>query len=214
MNFLGLKLRTTREQSKYWKERKIDWVKEYLTTWNHPHRTWIMHILASFQWISLMEVGCGPGPNLMKIIKSFEGKQVGGIDVNAEAIKVAEENFINGRFKVGSGDDIMMSDKSTDVVLTDMCLIYVGPRKIDQYISEIKRITRGRIVLCEFHSESFLTRLKVRLTTGYNAYNYKKLLTKHGFYDTQVFKMPPEAYPGARDMTCRYIITAVTPRNN
>lgn len=203
---------TTSQFKNWWVNRKIDWDKDYLSTWDHPHRSFIIAYLRSFEWTSLMEIGVGAGANLMKIIKTIKGKQLGGIDINPEAIAAANRAFNGGKFIVNSADDIMMSDKSTDVVLSDMCLIYVGPLKIDGYIREIKRITRGRVVLCEFHSTSLWKRLKLRLSSGYNAYDYKKLLAKHGFYDIQAYKIPAEMYPGAKDLENRYLIAGTTPR--
>lgn len=202
---------TTRQFSNWWLNRKIDWDKDYLSTWNHPHRSFISAYLRSFNWTSLMEIGVGGGANLVNILKNNKDKQVGGIDINPDAIKAAEKAFTGGRFKVCSGEDIMMSDKSSDVALTDMCLIYVGPNKIAKYIEEIKRITRGRVVLCEFHSTSFWKRLKLRLLSGHNSYDYKKLLTKHGFYDVQLFKIPDELYPGAEYHEFRYLIVGICP---
>lgn len=155
-----------------------------------------------------MEIGCGAGANLVNIIKGIGDRQLGGVDINPEAIEVASKALTGGMFKVSSGDDVMMSDKSTDVVLTDMYLIYVGARKIDKHIREIKRLARNYVLLCEFHSESWADRLKLLLGSGYHAYNYKKLLKKHGFYDIMTMKIPPELWPGANIKDHRYLILA------
>lgn len=213
MNFFATK--TTKAHSKYWKNRKIDWTKDYLSTWNHPHRYLISSILKKITWVSLIEIGCGAGANLMNLIKTNTDSrpmQLGGIDINADAIKVAEENFKGGVFKVGPADDLMMSDKSTDMALTDMCLIYVGPRKIKKHLQELKRITRNRVVLCEFHHKSFWRRLKLKVETGYNMYDYDKLLTKLGFYDISIYKIPDELWPDVKNPDIRHIIVARVPK--
>lgn len=208
MNFLGLRLRTTKEHSQYWKNRKIDWKKEYMLTWNHPHRYLISGILKSFDWVSLYEIGCGAGANIINIIKTIPGKVLGGCDISADAIELVKESFKGGRFNVCPADDVLMSDDSSDVVLTDMCLIYVSPLKIHKHIEEIKRIARNNVVLCEFHNESFWQRFLLRVRSGYNAYNYKKLLEKHGFYDIDIYKVPDEMWPGAKNDKFRFIIKA------
>jgi len=209
MSFFGLK--STREWSNYWVNRQIDWNKSYLQTWNHPHRFLLSSILRTIPWMSLFEIGCGAGANLVNIIKSFPGKtiQLGGSDISPEAIKTAQNVLKGAILKVGSGDDVLMSDDSTDVVLTDRLLIYVGPRKINDYLKEIKRIARGYIVLCEFHSTSFYDRIKLRFSSGYYAYDYLKLLRKHGFYGIITYKIPPEAWPG--DTYPSYVIVAKAP---
>ena len=205
---------TTRQWSDWWAARKIDWRKQYLETWNHPHRNMISAILERVQWMSLLEMGCGPGANLVNIVKRFPKKQVGGIDVNPEAIAMAAEVFHGAFLKVGSVEDIMMSDNSSDICLTDMCLIYVGPRKIDQVITEIKRVARNYVVFCEFHSESWWARMKLRFSSGLYAYNYRSLLEHHGFYDINLIKMPDSAWPDG-DKTQRgfsYIMLAKVPK--
>lgn len=211
--------RTTNQWSEWWKNRKMDWEKDYLSTWNHPHRFMITFILSTFPWVSLMEIGFGGGPNLINIIKHLTGRQVGGTDVVPEAVEMAEKTFVGGMFKVCPADDIMLSDNATDVALVDMVLIYVDPTRIDKHIKEIKRVARTHIVFCEFHSTSWWERFKLRWRSGYNAYDYKKLLKKHGFYDIELFKIPNEAWPkedgtpsSDEENKFRYIIKAKKPR--
>ena len=205
--------KTTEDHKKFWEGRKINWDDSYLKTWDHPHRFMISDILSRLNWISLVEVGCGGGANLKNIVSRLPGKQIGGIDINPEAIELCNNTFKGGMFKVGSGEDIMLSDNSTDVVLSDMALIYVGPRKINKYINEIKRIGRKYALFCEFHSGSWWNRLALRFNSGYNAYNYRKLLSKHGFYDIMVEKIPEKAWPGGNPQkTFGFIIVAKIPK--
>ena len=207
-----MRIRSTNKWKEYWEQRKIDW-KESYQNWDHPHRFLITNILKSLPWLSLIEIGVGGGANLMNILRGTQGKQVGGIDVSQDAIDLCNKTFKGGLFKVNSADDIMLSDKATDVVLSDMCLIYVDPWQIDRYIKEIKRITRKYVVLCEFHSTSWWNRVALRINSGYNAYDYKKLLTKHGFYDIIIYKIPEEAWPGGQPQkTFAYIIVATVPK--
>jgi ubiquinone/menaquinone biosynthesis C-methylase UbiE len=204
---------TTTKWVNWWANRKLDWKVEYLDTWDHPHRSFIVAVLKSFPWLSLIELGCGSGPNLVKIVKSIPNRQIGGVDINPEAIALAEQTFRGGVFKVGSADDVMMSDRSTDVVLTDMLLIYIGQLKVDNYIREIRRIARKYVVFCELHTTSPWKRLLLKFNSGYNAHNYKKLLTKHGFYDIEVYKVPKEAgWGGEPQDTFAHIIIAKVPK--
>ncbi len=203
--------RKTKDHSRYWKEREIDWETEYLSTWNHPHRNLLSAILGQMGWLSLFEVGCGPGPNLVNIVKHHPNKQVGGMDINPEAIEVAKRNFKGAVLKVGSVEDIMMSDNSTDIVLSDMCLIYVD--KPDKAIKEIKRVARKFVVLCELHTESWVGKMKLKWSSGYNAHNYSKLLERHGFYDINIIKIPDESWPGGNPQKdYGFIIIAKVPK--
>ncbi len=164
-------------------------------------------------WMSLFEVGCGSGANLINIVKHFDSVQLGGCDINADAIESGNKSLKGVHLKIGAGDDIMMSDNSVDVVLSDMMLIYVDPRKIDTYIKEMRRIGRKYIVLCEFHSRSWWRRLVLRWNSGYHAYNYKKLLEKHGFYDVVLTKVPEQLWPGGQPQKeYAFIIRATMPK--
>lgn len=182
---------TTGQNKAYWKKKTDpEYWKNYIKTWNHPHRQVISAALNTIPWVSLFEVGCGSGPNIVNIVKNFQGKQLGGCDINEMAIRVAKANIHGALLQNGSGDDIMMSDKSTDITLTDMYLIYVDPRHIKKYLMELKRITRNYLVLHEYFAERWWDGWKLRIFSGRHAYNYKKLLEKLGFYDVQIFKMP------------------------
>lgn len=198
-----MRFKTTSQHRNWWAVRKIDWTKDYLATWDHPHRQLISWVLSTFNWVSLWEVGCGPGPNLMKIVKDFKPtlenpRQLGGSDISPDAIEVAKSTFQGGRFHVESVEDLLLSDDSVDVILSDATLIYIGPEKIKKAIHELTRTARTRVVLCEFNSTSWWKRLKLRIKTGYNAYDYKKLLEAEGCYDVQLYKLPPDAWPGSK----------------
>lgn len=204
---------TTDQWARWWENRKIDWKAHYFDTWSHPHRFMLSALLKQFPWMSLLEVGCGGGANLANIIRHFPGRQLGGVDINPDAIALAGQMFDGAFLKVCPADDVMMSDSSTDVVLTDMTLIYFGPRRVREALAEAKRIARNHIVLCEFHCESPLERLKLWLTSGYHAHNYRTLLPKMGFYDVMLIKVPPEAWPGDDPkQKFRYILLAKVPR--
>lgn len=204
---------TTKKHSKYWEDRKIDWKTSYFDTWDHPHRDLIVSVLKGMNWQSLWEVGVGGGANLMRIMKDIPDKQLGGSDVSPDAIEFLQQTFKGGMFQCEAGGNMMMSDNSVDITLTDMCLIYVDPRHIQKYLKEIYRITRNNIVLCEFHSESWWQRLKARIG-GYHVYNYKKELEKAGFYGIIVQHIPEKYWPGTdKNTQFRAIIVATKPNS-
>lgn len=190
-------MRLFNNHKKYWTNRVLDWDKEYLATANHPHRDIIVQVLKTFQWRSLWEVGCASGPNLLKIHANFPQAELGGNDLNADAIELAKKTFKGAPFEVSSAENICMSDGATDVILTDVTLIYVSPFKIKKTLREFKRMARNRIILVEFNSTSWWKRLKLRVTSGYNAYDYKKLLQSLDFYDILITKIPIRYYPDA-----------------
>ena len=214
MNFYAIK--RTKDHIKYWKNRKADWKKSYLDTADHPHRKLITGILCDLKgWNAIFEIGCNAAPNMVALLKRRPRTMVGACDVNEEAIKLANETMIGGNFMAGSADDVFMSDKSVDIVLSDMTLIYVSPRDINRYIKELKRVGRQYVLLCEFHSESWWNRKALKFNTGYYAHDYKRLLEKHGFYDICYYKLKEEDWPGGNPQkTFAYLILAKIPYRN
>lgn len=207
-----LRIKSTRQHIRFWKTRQIDWNKDYLQTWNHPHRQLIVWALQTIPWVSLWEAGCGPGPNLVRITKSFQGKQLGGSDVNAEAIELARSTFVGGKFHVESVENMLLSDGAVDVMLSDAALIYIGPTRIKKALHEMVRIARNNIVLCEFHGTSWWQRFLFRLQTGYNAYDYVQLLEAEGCYDIQIVKITKEFWDGTPWTKWGHIIMAKIPK--
>jgi len=203
-------MKSTNSHVKYWKDRKIDWEKSYFNV-DHPHRDLIIKELIGKRFVSIFEPGCASGANLYRIKKQFPNSHVGGMDVNQDAIETARKIFGNKSrfFEVGDVRDLFLNDKSLDALITDMTLIYMGPRDIHKAIKEIRRVTRHFVVLVEFHHKSFWKRWAIRLKRGYNAYDYKKLLRKYDFHDIKVKKIPEEFWPGGEPQkTFGYVITA------
>lgn len=184
-------LNGTNKHTKYWRERKIDWEKDYLTgVINHPHRQLIINKLAQFQWRSLLEVGMGAGANLVLINKQWPAAEVGGCDINEDAVRVAAKYLPKARYMdVGDPRDIFLSDKSVDVVMSDACLIYFGKWQVKKALKDMKRVARSHLLLCELHSEK-----KVR--SRYNVHNYKKILEELDCYNIEIEKIPKEVWPG------------------
>ena len=205
-------LKSTKKHTKYWSDRVMNWEKDYFDTWTHPHRALIVHMIKGMPVGNLWEVGCGGGANIMRIMHDLPGFQeahrIGGSDVNADAIEFCIKKFGGGLWHVESGENLMMSDKSIDLLLTDMALIYVDPFKIDKYLKEFKRVSKGYVLFCEFHSNSWWKRLKARLG-GYHVYDYRKRLEKLGYYDIMVQHIPEPYWPGTDNNTeFRSIISA------
>ena len=194
----------------WWQKREIDFEAEF-DTWKHPHRLVIRHFLSLLTWNNLMEIGFGGGANLRLIAASFKGKRLVGTEINKKAIESINKpgKFKGLEIRECPATDIFMSDKGVEVAMTDMVLIYVGPLHIMKALKEMRRTTTSYVLLCEFHSKSWFKRQWVRVRFGYHAYDYKKLLTKLGFYDIVIHKLSKEQWPDARyNADLRHIIMA------
>jgi len=181
---------------RYWRKRKIDWQAAYTSTADHPHRDFLIEILRRFWFRNLLEVGCASGPNLIRIKRAWPGTHVAGVDLNADAIAQAKRSIPDGAFEVRPADELYFTKDSADGTITDACLIYLDRKRIRKALGEIARVTKYFVVLCEFHSESWLSRLALRMASGYYAHDYKKLLESMNYYDIQVIKFPKGLWPG------------------
>lgn len=182
-------LRTTKSWMNYWKKRKINWENEYFTP-EHPHRDLIINKLRQFSFKSLLEVGCGAGANIYKVKQNFPRVDVGGVDVNSDAIECAKKILPRSTIiQVGEAEDVYISDKGSDILLSDMCYIYLNKKHFRKAIAEARRIARNGVVFCEFHSKSWIKRLWLKIKTGYNAYDYGKELRDAGFTNIEIEKV-------------------------
>lgn len=201
---------TTKTWGDWWRRRKIDWIANQ--DWQHPHRFMISSILRRLNWISLFEIGCGSGANLINIVKTIPGRQVGGCDINPEAIEVANRTFQGAFFKVCPADDVMMSDKSVDIILTDALMIYISPKDFKKHLREFRRVGRKYLVMCELHEPNFLKRYFLKFREGLNSYNWKKVLESNGFYDISLYKIPKDVWSVAPWKQNGYIVVATIPK--
>jgi ubiquinone/menaquinone biosynthesis C-methylase UbiE len=194
--------------TKYWQRRKINWNQSYWTP-GHPHRLLILKEMLRFPFKSVYEVGCAAGANLANIHSVFKGAEVGGTDVNEDAIEQARKNLPYAKdLEVGTAEDIFFSDKSIDVVITDATLLYVSPLKIKKVVKEMARVTRNGIVLCEPYKEHWWQRFNLWCKEGLYVHNYPKLLSDAGFYDIKLTKMTAKDWPDSLWYTAGYIISA------
>ena len=193
---------------KWWTNRRIDWNKDYFTL-HHPHRILILREMLRFHFKSIFEVGCGPGANLYNIATIFKGAEVGGTDINPEAIEIAKQNLPFAKdLEVGTADDIFFSDKSIDIIITDATLLYVNLFKIKKVIKEMARVARNGIILCEPYRKKLWQRLYLLWKENLYLHNYPKLLDKYGFYDIKMTKITKEFWPDSLWYTYGCIISA------
>lgn len=199
-------LKTTKNNKKFWANRKINWTEHYFNP-DHPHRAYIIALLKEMKFTSILEAGCGAGANLYRIRSVFPNIEIGGIELNQDAVDECRKRVANAVIEQGQIDNMYFSDKSADIVLTDAALLYYGSWKIKKALKEIDRVARKGILFCELYSPSWFERLMVRFA-GYNAHNYPKLLKKMGYHDIRVYKIPKEVWPGGPWEYTGYFILA------
>jgi ubiquinone/menaquinone biosynthesis C-methylase UbiE len=133
------------------------WRTEFNLSLEHPHRTLLVEKISSYGPISsILEIGCGHGPNLYLLAKKFPDAKIVGLDINPMAVATGQEFFkekriTNVRFDVGKIQELRrFEDKSFDVVLTDSILIYIQPNEIIPVVRELLRVGKV-VILNEWH---------------------------------------------------------------
>ena len=163
------KFQGTETDEKYWARRHIskkrqndwntendDWIISYWKSIEHPHRQFLIDIIADYKPMSILEIGCNCGPNLCLLAKKFPDAEITGIDINPAAVKMGKEmlikeNISNVKLLVVKADELkQFKDNSFDVVFTDAVLIYLGPDKIKKVLEEMLRISIKALILFEW----------------------------------------------------------------
>ncbi len=149
----------TRLETRRWARRSSPAQSSGCLATDHPHRGLVLKRVSCYApFKSLLEVGCGNGPNLILLAKAFPEAIFRGVDVNPNFVKAGtkwfkENGVSNVSLLVGKADDLAgFPDKSFDIILTDAILIYVGPDKIRKVLTEAVRIARRAVILVEWHS--------------------------------------------------------------
>jgi len=183
----------------------------------HPHRLWLFEQINSFcPFSSILEIGCGYGPNVEILAKRFPAIEVIGIDINPIAVRegnarLSQLGVERGHIILGKADDLsQFSDRSIDLVFTDATLLYIGPDKIRQVITEMRRVSRKTLLLVEFHYSGH-SRNSIGLgfhTRDGWVRDYRKILN-HFFSNDSITltKIPSDVWPTGRWPVYGYLIT-------
>lgn len=153
---LRTKILGTKLLEKVWQEKDFDLEKE-LNNLNYPHRQLLVEKISSFEPESILEIGCGYGPNLFLLKKKLPNAKIKGIDIRKNAVEegkkfLNQNRIFNVELLVKKADELIsFEDKSFDIVFTDATLMCIGPDKIKKIVEEIMRIAKKGIILIEWH---------------------------------------------------------------
>ncbi|MCG2775783.1 MAG: class I SAM-dependent methyltransferase [Desulfobacterales bacterium] len=118
--------------------------------------------------IRILEVGCGPGPNVWYFAR--EGFKAYGIDISPTAIENArkriKEDGLSAELAVGNIEKLPYSDAFFDCVVDNECL-YCNPLKKAEYIlKEVKRVLKkgGTLFSRTFTDEMYVGRSHKRIS--------------------------------------------------
>jgi len=201
MMAFAVRSRWTKLSEIAWQYRGKREVLEGMRNSRHPHRTWILNEIATLaRFDSVLEFGCGGGPNLALFAERFPAASIIGIDVNPDSIRYAREHLAQrtmgsvDRICGNSGTLAVIPTASVDLVLTDPALMFIGPREIRGVLADLIRISRSALVLCEFHRDENTPNDSDRIPGSQYSWtrDYAALISALSFdVEVQVKKIPP-----------------------
>ncbi len=179
------------EGSEYWENRRVDdsrkdwrdssgnnWIAEYWSSQNHPHRKLIIGALEKvYPFNNLLEIGCNAGPNLAAIEQRWPFVKLYGIDLNNEAINYAADRLPGANLFKFNVLNMPFFSRQFDCTLADASLMYVPPEDIKKAMDKINEVTDKSIVICDWDSDSKEGIIK----DGHWARDYGQWLKDFGF---------------------------------
>jgi ubiquinone/menaquinone biosynthesis C-methylase UbiE len=121
----------------------------------------INKILENEQGGKILDIGCGTGE-----IHSFlqkDHRQITGVDVSKESLKIAQTNYPTHNYQPYDGYTLPFEDNTFDIALTICVMHHVVPSQWKHFVNEMVRIVKpgGWIFIFEHNPYSPLTRLAV-----------------------------------------------------
>ena len=221
--FMGLlhRLAGTRLYERQWASRNKP-LDRVLADVEHPHRQWLMEQFDKlYPFSSVLEIGCGYGPNIQLLATRFPSSEIVGLDINPTAIRegnarLTQLGLKHASFLLGKADDLLQfADRSIDVVFTDAVLLYIGPDKVKRVVSEMKRVSRKALLFVEFHDATLqpdTADLGIHTPDGW-VRNYRELLSEFFSDDfITLTKIPYDIWVTGRWPSYGHLITVMRER--
>ena len=188
-------------QNCIWKSKHLlikNWEKNSLESNNDYNRELITSEIVSFDNVqSVLEIGCAAAPILRHLREKLPSAKLTGIDINKQAIRVANDYFqsINDEkvnlLAITTDQLDYFQDKSFDIVFTQALLISITPPNINKVISEMFRLSRKAIIFNEYHLDGAE---KGFFADGRWVYDYYSIIKKQ--YPEAKISMKKSDYKG------------------
>jgi len=102
---------------------------------------------------SALEVGCGPGWNLLAIHQVHPGCEVHGVDVHPPAIEEARQAGIDAHVCTAVGISSIFERASVDLVFTSGMLIHVAPEDLEAAMQAIIDVSAKYVLAIEYPAD-------------------------------------------------------------
>ncbi len=162
-----------------------------------PLTNWGLDHVEFSDGMVMLDIGCGGGATLKRLLKRSPEGMVYGIDISEESVvkaKNVNKQLLNKQVFVqqGSADSLPWEDQKYDVV-TAVETVYFWPN-LPQCFQEVKRVLKPggqfAIMIEVIEGDSIWTNV-VEGMTVYSPEMLKDMLEQAGFGDVKVFRKKP-----------------------
>lgn len=146
--------------------------------------------IVNLKGLKILDVGCGGG--LLSEEFARQGAMVTGIDISEPALIIARKhallNNLNIEYKIGSAEEIPVSNDKFDIVICADCLEHVN--NLEKVISEISRVLNAGGIFCyDTINKNFISRISVVwVMDKILRHQYKKLNVSEKDYSVHEWK--------------------------
>ena len=168
-----------------------------MNSWHGPLTNWgFGHIPFRDGW-TILDVGCGGGRTLQRLLERSKGATVYGIDISEESVTKARQvnaDLLDSRVFVrqGSASELPCDDGMFDLV-TAVETVYFW-RDLPQCFREVKRVLKpGGLfaILLEVSSPDCVWTRVVEGMTTYSPEQLREFLEQAGFRDVEIHRKKP-----------------------
>ncbi|HEX5540853.1 MAG TPA: class I SAM-dependent methyltransferase [Micromonospora sp.] len=142
---------------------------------------------------TVLDLGCGPG-HITGYLRSL-GVDATGIDMVPEFIAHAQAAHPNGRYQLGSIEDLAVANHSIAGILAWYSLIHLPPQNLDGVLAEFRRamVRGGTLVLGLFEGDE-VAAFDHKVVTAYRwpVDEFSERLTRAGFTEVERLQRPSE----------------------
>ena len=162
-----------------------------------PLTNWGLKLVDIQDGWTMLDIGCGGGATLQRLLKRSKGAKVYGIDISEESVAKAKKVNADVLDKqvfvtLGSAEKLPYEDGKFDLV-TAVETVYFWPNLPD-CLQEVRRVLKSggifAILVEVVDSDSKWTSV-VEGMTAYSPEDLKKLLDEAGFTQTEIHRKKP-----------------------
>ena len=168
-----------------------------MNSWHGPLTNWGLGYIPFRGGWTILDVGCGGGRTLRRLLGRSKGATVYGIDLSEESVAKARQvnaDLLDTRVFVrqGSASELPYSDHTFDLV-TAVETVYFW-RDLPQCFEEVKRVLKpGGLfaILLEVSSPDCVWTRVVDGMTTYSPEQLREFLEQTGFRDVEIHRKKP-----------------------